>query len=219
MKTLKIIDSLYLTENGVRYKARNGRYQQVHLRQGELDGACAIYSACMALILIGVVKYNDITVYGKNYKKSTAIERLKKEFFDKKGMHRDGNYFDELKRSLKKGYAKNIVVDHIDDSDELETIQKIDETINNNLPVVISCEFSGGAHALIAIGMEYDVNNEACRILCLDPDTPEPKISYYNCVIDLNVRERGIYIHNYFNTKDNFVTKVLLGELLIITKR
>ncbi len=62
MRTLKIIDCLYLNEDGVRVRAKNGRFQQVHLRQGELDGACAVYSAFMALICIGVVKYNDITV-------------------------------------------------------------------------------------------------------------------------------------------------------------
>mgnify|MGYP006943677950 FL=1 len=99
---LKIIDSLHLNEDGVRCKAKNRKPQQIHLRQGELDGACTIYAACMALIAIGVVKYNDITVYGKKHDKRFDIERLKKEFFEKKGLHREGNDLEDLMLSLKK---------------------------------------------------------------------------------------------------------------------
>ncbi len=103
--------------------------------------------------------------------------------------------------------------------DELEIIQLIDNKINDDLPVVISCEFSGGAHALLAVGMEYDENNDPCKILCLDPDTTAPNVNYYNSVIVLNVREKGEYRHDYFNTKDNTIARVGLQEILIITKR
>ena len=36
---IKIIDSLYLTEKGCSIKKRN--YHPVHIRQGDIDGACA----------------------------------------------------------------------------------------------------------------------------------------------------------------------------------
>ena len=39
---IKIIDSLYLTEKGCSIKKRN--YHPVHIRQGDIDGACAVYS-------------------------------------------------------------------------------------------------------------------------------------------------------------------------------
>lgn len=129
MRTLKIIDCLYLNEDGVRVRAKNGRFQQVHLRQGELDGACAVYSAFMALICIGVVKYNDIAVYGNTYDKRYGIERLKKELFELKGLHRDGNDFSGIKQNLEKGYRKHISVEHYENSDEQEILEIINKTI------------------------------------------------------------------------------------------
>ena len=42
---IKIIDSLYPTEKGCSIKKRN--YHPVHIRQGDIDGACAVYSLMM----------------------------------------------------------------------------------------------------------------------------------------------------------------------------
>ena len=44
---IKIIDTLELTPDGVRL----GGTSKVHLRQGELDGACAVYSLLIILAL------------------------------------------------------------------------------------------------------------------------------------------------------------------------
>lgn len=216
MKKLKIIDCLHLNEDGVRVKAKNGRFQQVHLRQGELDGACAVYSAFMALICIGVVKYNDIAVYGNTYDKRYGIERLKKELFELKGLHRDGNDFSGIKQNLEKGYRKHISVEHYENSDEQEILEIINKTIQEDIPVVISCMFSGGAHAMLAVGVEYDDKGKHCKILCLDPDTTAPNINYFNCVIDL-YKSDGKYQHYYFNTKDNSRSRVKLDEILVIS--
>lgn len=216
MRTLKIIDCLYLNEDGVRVRAKNGRFQQVHLRQGELDGACAVYSAFMALICIGVVKYNDIAVYGNTYDKRCSIERLKKELFELKGLHRDGNDFSGIKQNLEKGYRKHISVEHYENSDEQEILEIINKTIQEDIPVVISCMFSGGAHAMLAVGMEYDDKGNSSKILCLDPDTTAPNINYFNCVIDL-FKSDGKYQHYYFNTKDNSRSRVKLDEILVIS--
>lgn len=216
MKKLKIIDCLHLNEDGVRVKAKNGRFQQVHLRQGELDGACAVYSAFMALICIGVVKYNDIAVYGNTYDKRYGIERLKKELFELKGLHRDGNDFSGIKQNLEKGYRKHITVEHYESSDEQEIFEIINKTLQEDIPVVISCMFSGGAHAMLAVGVEYDDKGKHCKILCLDPDTTAPNINYFNCVIDL-FKSDGKYQHYYFNTKDNSRSRVKLDEILVIS--
>ena len=44
MKSIKVIDSLFITKDGLRTKLKNGRFQIAHLQQGSLDGACAIYT-------------------------------------------------------------------------------------------------------------------------------------------------------------------------------
>ena len=50
---IKIIESLELTSEGVRL----GNKQKVHLRQGDLDGACAVYSLMMYLIILRIFTY------------------------------------------------------------------------------------------------------------------------------------------------------------------
>ena len=44
MAEIKIIDKVILTKEGLMVK---GTKQGAHLRQGELDGACAVYSMMM----------------------------------------------------------------------------------------------------------------------------------------------------------------------------
>ena len=50
---IKIIDSLYLTEKGCSIKKRN--YHPVHIRQGDIDGACAVYSLMMNLLILKTI--------------------------------------------------------------------------------------------------------------------------------------------------------------------
>ena len=54
---IKIIDTLELTPDGVRL----GGTSKVHLRQGELDGACAVYSLMMYLIILRIFTYKQVT--------------------------------------------------------------------------------------------------------------------------------------------------------------
>lgn len=53
---IRIIETLDLTLDGLRL----GKTQKIHLRQGELDGACAVYSLMMYLIMIRVLTYNQV---------------------------------------------------------------------------------------------------------------------------------------------------------------
>lgn len=48
MAEIKLIDKVTLTKEGLMVK---GTKQMAHLRQGELDGACAVYSMMMCLVI------------------------------------------------------------------------------------------------------------------------------------------------------------------------
>lgn len=191
MKTIKIIDALHINENGVVAKTKNGKFQKVHLQQGELDGACAVYSTMMILILIGAVKYSDIKVSGNEYDKRTAIEKLKKELLETKGLHRNGNYFfheqyDNIKDILQRSYLKHVIAQHIEYKNDEDIIKNIKELIELNKPVLISYGVnSNSAHALVAVGIECDEKDEVTKILCLDPGYPTPKFTYWNSVMFL----------------------------------
>lgn len=218
MRTLKIIDSLHSTDDGLKAKTRNGRFQQVHLRQGDLDGACAVYAAMMNLLLIGVVKYSDIRFAGKEYDKRYGIERLKKELYDLKGLHREGNLYGDLKSMLLRAYAQFITVEHFSEEGEMDVPEVVSQYIQGNQPVIISIDLSPqSGHALLAIGVEYNNVGEPVRIMCLDPEAQTPFVSYWNCVIELNAN-LGKYKHRWMNTS-GACADVQLGDMLVIERK
>lgn len=218
MKQIKVIDNLFITKDGLRTKSRNGKFQIAHLQQGTLDGACAIYTVSMNLLLIRAVKYSDIRYNGNNYDKRYGIERLKKEFFEANGLHREGNYYGDLKNAIKRSYSSHVSIEHILANDSVSIINRIDENIQNNYPVTISIAFKGGAHALLAVGMEYE-DEKPTKILCLDPDSNSPKISYWNSEITLNNNNNnGKYKHSFLNN-DGWNCNVQLDDMLEFRKK
>ncbi len=44
-------------------KDANGRWVNVHKQQGDLDGACSIYSLVMAMLCQGMIEEQDIKLY------------------------------------------------------------------------------------------------------------------------------------------------------------
>jgi hypothetical protein len=222
MKTIRIINTLLIDEDGVKAKIKNRKPQIVHLQQGDLDAACAVYSTMMILILIGAVKYDDIKVFGNEYDKRYSIEKLKKEFFELKGMHRKGNHFndndsDNIKLMLERSYSQYIKVKHIDYK-EYNIVDAIKKTILCNEPALISIAYNkNDAHALVAIGIETDENDNTTKIMCLDPSFPKPKFSYWNSVIDLTPF-KGIYNYRQI-TETGRCDYVQLQDMLIISKR
>ena len=224
MKTIKIIDALHLDETGVKAKTKNGRLQLVHLRQGDLDGACAVYSTMMILILIKAVNYIDVICGGKKHIKTIGKGRLVKEFMETKGLHRDGNYFYDIKAQniktmLQRSFASFVSSEHYDYRD-FDSVQFISEQILLNQPVLIKiCFNANSGHALVAIGIEYNEQNEPTKILCLDPGYAAPKFSYWNSVIDLKPdKMKGKY--NFRNiTETGDCQNVQLQDVLIITKK
>ncbi|MDD2192550.1 MAG: hypothetical protein PHO12_08435 [Bacteroidales bacterium] len=216
MKTIKIIENLYITKDGLRTKLKNGRFQIAHLQQGSLDGACAIYSVSMNLLLIGAIKYSDIRINGNEYDKRSGIERLKKEFFERKGLHREGIDYLVLQYAIKSSFSKYITVEHFSADNSEDIINRIDDNIQNNFPVTISIEFKGGAHALLAVGMEYE-DEKPIKILCLDPDSKSPNMSYWNSEIAL-FENKGKYNHIFMDANGS-IYNVQLDDILEIRKK
>ena len=220
MKTIKIINGLHLDEFGVQAKTKNGRLQTVHLRQGDLDGACAVYSSMMILIIIGVVTYNDIKIDGKNHDKRTNLGRLKKELMDINGLHRSGNYFfhedyDNIQEMLQRSFAKKISIQYHD----TDVVENIRINIENDKPVLISISYKGGgSHALVAIGIECDANDKLTKILCLDPGYPTPKFTYWNSVINIDPTNGKVYPYRNI-TESGSTHNVRLDDILIISKK
>lgn len=86
---IKLLNSLYLTEKGCCIK--NRQFYPVHLRQGEIDGACSIYTLMMNLLILRCVRRNELEDLYDKIKKSPEVVKLFREFFDKHGLVRNGH--------------------------------------------------------------------------------------------------------------------------------
>ena len=60
MATIQIIDNIRLNQKGLQTKDSNNQWVNVHKQQGDLDGACSIYSLVMAMLCQGMIGKDDM---------------------------------------------------------------------------------------------------------------------------------------------------------------
>ena len=76
MSSIKVINTIRLCSKGVLAKDANGKYVKLHKRQGDMDGACSVYSLAMALLCLGVVTEDDLNIYNKPDRTRLGKERI-----------------------------------------------------------------------------------------------------------------------------------------------
>ena len=79
---------------------------------------------------------------------------------------------------------------------------------------IVDGEKKEGAHALLAIGIEVDSDENIAKILCLDPGNPSPKYSSWNCFIDVSKETKTDY--PFYCVSEYSHYKVRLDDMLII---
>lgn len=193
----------------------------IHLHQGDLDGACTVYSLMMGLII--VVK--DVTK-----KKLTSLDmdndidwrksygRLIKEFFYKRPQDdespettliRNGATLEQIQTKLAHSFSKKIQsyyasseLEEDEDGymDKYQLLEFIYKTIDNECPVEIAFKYrrGGGGHAVLAVGYEKQ-NGELNKIFCLDPGSDFKGHGRYNAVIDMTHNGKRIQFHEQSN--------------------
>lgn len=103
---IKIIKDLDITASSV--SVFNRKWQPVHLQQGEMDGACAIYSMMMNLLILKVLTRNQVVNLNTTFKGNTAKGRLFKEFFVTKDCAVMDFILSEIKEKLSCSFAKEV---------------------------------------------------------------------------------------------------------------
>lgn len=201
---IKIIKDLDITALGV--SVFNRKWQPVHLQQGEMDGACAVYSMMMDLLILKVLTRNQVVNLNTTFKGNTAKGRLFKEFFFvTEGLCRDGFYFSEIKEKLSHSFAKEVASSALQYtaslSDQASFVEELRTAIDSDTPLITALSFRGGAHAVLAIGYE-EQEGVAKKIFCLDPSYAISPTSLWNGVIILN-EGKGKYSHQYITDKDD----------------
>lgn len=199
----------------------NRAWQKVALKQGDMDGACAVYSLMMYLIFLRVLTYSQVTNLNTKFKGQTSKSRLFKEFFEKEGLCRDGFYFSTIVDKLRHSFSKMVSATsdnyNSSSSDQAKAVETIKEAIDAGVPIMIAEVFKGGgAHAILVIGYEVR-NDKVSKLFCLDPGYQIADYSYWNTVIRLNDAVGKIYSH--MSISDKQMTPIYIDETLRITKK
>lgn len=212
MATIHIIDNIRLNRKGLQTKDSNNQWVNVHKQQGDLDGACSIYSLIMAMLCQGMIEESDTKIY-RSHDRRTPKGKFLYHFFYEQGLVQSGYNYTALAREINE-QPFEIYATHKRPRTNDDRIETIEYFINNNIPVIISTEFDGGAHALLAIGIETNDDDLITKIFCLDPGAPAPKVSLWNGFID--VSKEGNSEYPFYYITENGYYKVTLSDMLII---
>ena len=226
---IKIIDRVRLTKDGLFVK---GTKQEIHLQQGSLDGACAVYSLIMNLMIIKVIKRKDVVDLDYPHDGRTSKGRLVKTFFESNGLIRKGYWFKKLQQDLNSACKKLVFADcyfspsfaheicneipEIDPSEiKASLVDEILDTLDKEIPVEIGFTRKGrkSGHAIITLGYQESQNNVS--LFCLDPGFPLAKGQIWNNILQIDMNSTSKY--NCINFQE--LTHVCIDEILIVTPK
>lgn len=213
---ITLIHGIYLRNQQVLTKDANKHLVPLHRRQGDLDGACAVYSTIMCMLHIGYLAETDLRLYNSPDKR-TAKGKILHELMENNGLVRNGFSYIRLKKELEEKCSCDIVISRHSPKNQDEIVSQIADLIDEDIAPIISIEWIDGAHALLAVGYETDDDETITNILCLDPDAESPKVCAWNCYIDVS-KESGELPYKYVSTS-NKGYKVKLGDYLTLQKR
>ena len=210
---IKIINKLQLSDKGLMVK---GTKQEVHLQQGAMDGACAVYSMMMCLIIARAIHRNDIvTLDDSKIKGNTSKGRLIRNFLYNNGLVRNGYELNDLEDELLHSFQKIVHTEYYSiKQDGNGFIPNIINALDNNDSVELGFIYKRkGGHAVVAIG--YEKNAMGILLYVLDPGYPMPLGQYWNNVIQINTSSAIKY--NALNFVDK--EKIQVDEALVIKKK
>lgn len=217
-----IIDKLKLDHKGLRVKDETGKWVPLHHKQGELDGACGVYSCLMALLSLGYIDYADIKVdvESKRISRKTNKGKMLSKLIEQQGLLREGYLTSTLAKDIR--YFCSDLDVHYHKKEEI-AINEIQEFLMNDMPVVIGITAPRMDHFILAVGLEYEEtveNEQTCwemkKILCLDPGSELDISTYWNCIIDVEKRNKGYYPFWYI-TK-GVISKSKIDDIITIKK-
>ena len=220
---IKIIDRVNLTKDGLFVK---GTKQEIHLQQGSLDGACAVYSMMMCLIMNKVILRRDVADLYFSHDGRSSNGRLVRLFLEQQGLIRNGYDFISLKADLYNTSRKRVNVsccvtkfyaetNGIIPKEEFEIKTTLNEDIikslDSNKPVEIGFtrKKDKSGHAIVVIG--YAENQKNVSFFCLDPRFDLPKGHFWNNILQVNMDSTAIY--NCVNYQEESV--VTIDQLLL----
>ena len=220
MFTAKFIDNLYYDGMNIRAKGKSGKLCKVFLKQGQLDGACVIYSLMMMLIFQQKLDREDLREKAR-YSQDDFVKSIQRQFlnYGLKGGTRRGHKMCDVSKKLNACMNESLSEYYTCDKRTWHTVsrhelyEKIKTQIDLGKPVMIGSHGEKGpGHAVVAIGYSREYPKKL-RLFCLDPSSFVPYMQLWNNVIDVDYLAENDMLTDY---DYHFEDKIIVDSILII---
>ena len=181
----------------------------LHLRQSDLDGACGTHCTLMALMLLGVIKRDELDALPKG--RSKALAKLWKQ---SRGTYFDGTSPKEL-QSLISAFNPVVTTNFIKKRD----FAPLMKCINNDGVCILGIANADYSHWVMVVGYASktdDADANASTLLILDPNVPTVPLSPWNALLSINASGKSKPVrHRYEQVAGT--DKVEIDSVLAIT--
>lgn len=186
------VSNIELNDGLLQVLSKEGKWINMHYQQGEIGGACAVYSVAFCMLYEQMV--SDVEAAGRS-----KGDRLLRDLFDNYGMIRQGFYFRDLKAIIDKNKKKTWDINLFEGSPK-RCVEGIRCEIDVDRTPIIGIDYKDEefGHALLAVAYEFDEQyNKTLKIFCLDPGAPAPRTSIWNSYIDVqDLRKPSTYVND-----------------------
>lgn len=216
----KFVDNLYYDGKYIRAKDRNGNPGKVFAKQGQLDGACVIYSLMMMLILQQKIDWKDLREKARE-SKDDFVKSIQKQFLNYgfKGGTRRGHRIGDVSKKLNLCFKSNLSEYYTirkrrwNSITRQELHKKIRAQLDKRKPVMIGTRGAKGpGHAVVAIGYKME-SRKKMRLFCLAPSGITPYMQLWNNVIDVDYLYEECKLTDY---DYHFGDLIIVDDILII---
>lgn len=189
MAEITIIPSVRLYKTGLKTTQEDGNVRCIALHQGNLDGACAVYSTIITLMCLRQINYEDVVTENGSIDKRSSKGRFLSKLMEQRGMNMQGWYLKTIAQDINNTSDFEVKATAV----RKDYVDRIYDNIHAGFPAIIGISFSNKerfGHAIVCVGVEESADNENAptKLLCIDPGYLMPFTAYWNCVIILPKR-------------------------------
>ena len=196
----------------------------VHLRQGQLDGACGPYCVVSALITLGLMDRDDVVNNMHTWKGSERKGRFRDGLYNFGVYTSEGTDGDDLLWLTDYYKRAGLKAEHVEGKKNHVFDCVAGAVASGELPIVGVEWQGGGGHWMLVVGYQGEEVGEDIQLthlLCLDPGQEAPKASLWNAVLEV-YKSDGSSIHqgpitSNFWGMDGKVTKCQVKDTVILS--
>ncbi|WP_435607966.1 hypothetical protein [Pseudomonas knackmussii] len=200
------------------------RGDNVHMRQGDADGACGPYALMMGLITLGALERDAITDMSARHGNS-RVGRFRNALLEHGALISSGTNTADLIGLADHFSGLGVQAEQTQGSKKA-LIERIQEDIDCNAIPLIGVSWSKlEGHWMMVVGhqgFEVDGVYQPTHLLCLDPLSEAPKASLWNAIIEVaddtgGALRAGTFTCDHWGLDGN-VTPCKLDELLTLSR-